>query len=204
MDRTRRSPAAASAYVWAGEGVIVFSRLVACAFLLAACAPARAETQPTPFGFADRWAVQPAAASTAQGGPQVTIEQALYLIRSSLLTLNDANRSGNYSVLRDLAAPEFQARNSAADLALAFSDLRARKFDLFGAALLAPRLSVPPNVNAGGMLRLSGTIPTRPLQIDFDLLFQNVGGSWRLHGLSVATPAAAVQAAPPQAEASKH
>ncbi|WP_342732736.1 hypothetical protein [Bradyrhizobium sp. B117] len=105
-------------------------------------------------------------------------------------------------MLRDLAAPEFQARNSAADLALAFSDLRSRKFDLFGAALLAPRLSVPPSVNANGMLRLSGNIPTRPLQIDFDLLFQNVGGSWRLYGLSVATPAAA-QPVPPQADASK-
>ncbi|MBB4260628.1 MULTISPECIES: hypothetical protein [unclassified Bradyrhizobium] len=172
--------------------------------LIAACAPMRAETQSPPSGFADRWAVQPAAAPTRQGGPQVTVEQALYLIRSSLLTLNDANRSGNYSVLRDLAAPEFQARNSAADLALAFSDLRARKFDLFGAALLAPRLSAAPNVNGRGMLRLSGTIPTRPLQIDFDLMFQDVGGSWRLHGLSVATPAAAAEATSPQAEASKH
>ncbi|WP_245448146.1 hypothetical protein [Bradyrhizobium nitroreducens] len=183
--------------------MVVSPRLAACLILMVACAPLRAETQSS-SGFADRWAVQPAAGSTGQGGPQVTIEQALYLIRSSLMSLNDANRSGNYSVLRDLAAPEFQARNSAADLALAFSDLRARRFDLFGAALLAPRLSMPPNVNARGMLRLSGTIPTRPLQIDFDLVFQNVGGSWRLHGLSVATPAAAAQAAPPQAEASKH
>jgi hypothetical protein len=32
------------------------------------------------------------------------------------LTLNDANRSGNYTVLRDLAAPDFQGRNTAADL----------------------------------------------------------------------------------------
>ena len=36
------------------------------------------------------------------------IEQAIYLIRSTLLTLNDANRSGNYTVLRDLA--DLQAR----------------------------------------------------------------------------------------------
>ena len=68
----------------------------------------------------------------------VSIEQALYLIRSTLLTLNDANRSGNYTVLRDLAAPDFQARNTAADLAQIFTDLRRRNFDLYGAALLAP------------------------------------------------------------------
>ena len=60
----------------------------------------------------------------------VSIEQALYLVRSTLLTLNDANLSGNYSVLRDLAAPDFQARNTAADLAQTFSDLRRRNFDL--------------------------------------------------------------------------
>ncbi|WP_143197764.1 hypothetical protein [Bradyrhizobium sp. AS23.2] len=62
---------------------------------------------------------------------------------------------------------------------------------------------IPPAVDSSGMLRLSGNIPTRPLQIDFNLLFQNVGGSWRLYGLSVATPAAAAQSVTPQAEASK-
>src|SRR5262249_39590129 len=59
----------------------------------------------------------------------VSIEQALYLVRSTLLTLNDANLSGNYTVLRDLAAPDFQARNTAADLGQTFSDLRRRNFD---------------------------------------------------------------------------
>jgi hypothetical protein len=57
------------------------------------------------------------------------IEQVLYLIRSTLLALNDANRSGNYSVLRDLAAPDFQAHNTSADLAQIFADLRRRNFD---------------------------------------------------------------------------
>jgi len=57
-------------------------------------------------------------------------------VRSTLLTLNDANHSGNYTVLHDLAAPDFQAKNSAADLAQSFADLRRRNFDLFAAALL--------------------------------------------------------------------
>jgi hypothetical protein len=59
-----------------------------------------------------------------QASLPVSTEQALFLIRSTLLTLNDANRSGNYTVLRDLAAPDFQARNTAADLSQSFSDLR--------------------------------------------------------------------------------
>ena len=120
----------------------------------------------------------------------VSLEQALYLIRSTLLTLNDANRSGNYTVLRDLAAPGFQAKNSAADLSRIFADLRNRRVDLFAVALLAPRLSTPPNLEKDGMLRLTGEFPTRPLRIRFDLLFQDVAKQWKLFGISVATPEA--------------
>lgn len=136
----------------------------------------------------------------------VGAEQALYLIRSTLLTLNDANRSGNYSVLRDLAAPDFQARNTAADLALGFSDLRRRNFDLFSVALAAPQLSTPPHLDPNKMLRLTGFFPTRPLQINFDLTFQNVSGHWRPYGISVATPQAPPEtaAAPPAASFRKN
>ncbi len=167
-------------------------RWAAALVLVMGCAPIQAEPQ---SGFAERWAVQPIAAATKKGAPPVSVEQALYLIRSSLLTLNDANRSGNYSVLRDLAAPDFQTRNSAADLALIFADLRARKFDLFAAALVAPSLTASPALDANRMLRLAGSFPTQPLRIDFNLLFQDVGGQWRLYGISVATPAAPQSAA---------
>ena len=138
-------------------------------------------------------------AHPAAVAPQVAVpvEQALYLIRSTLLSLNDANRTGNYTVLRDLSAPDFQAANTAADLAQNFSDLRRRKFDLFTVALAAPQLTAAPGLDSNGMLRLTGFFPTRPLQINFDLLFQNTGGQWRLFGISVATPQVAAQPEPP-------
>jgi len=129
----------------------------------------------------------------------VTTEQALYLIRSTLLTLNDANRTGNYTVLRDLAAPDFQARNTAADLGLNFLDLRRRNFDLYAAALLAPQFTAAPGLDQQGLLRLAGYIPTRPLEIKFDLTFQIVAGQWRLFAIAIATPEAAP--AQPQVEA---
>jgi hypothetical protein len=121
---------------------------------------------------------------------QVSVEQTLYLIRSTLLTLNDANRSGNYSVLRDLAAPDFQVRNTAADLAQIFADLRRRNFDLFATAVMAPQLAAAPALDAKHMLHVTGYFPTRPLQINFDLTFHVVGGQWRLFGIAVATPEA--------------
>jgi len=137
---------------------------------------------------------EPATTAAPQPALPVSLEQALYLIRSTLLTLNDANRSGNYTVLRDLAAPGLQTQNSAADLAQIFADLRRRKFDLFAVALTAPQLTAAPAVDADRMLRLTGFFPTRPLQIRFDLLYQNVAGQWRLFGISVATPEAQPQA----------
>ena len=105
-----------------------------------------------------------AASKTSRLSPAlpVSLEQALYLIRSTLLTLNDANRSGNYTVLHDLAAPDFQAQNSAADLGQSFSDLRHRNFDLYGVALLAPQFTEAPALDQNGLLRLAGYFPTPP------------------------------------------
>jgi hypothetical protein len=123
-----------------------------------------------------------------QPATPVSTEQTLYLIRSTLLTLDDANRSGNYTVLRDLAAPDFQTRNTAADLSQIFSDLRRRNFDLYGAALLAPQLTAVPALDQRGFLHLAGYFPTKPQQINFDLLFQNVANQWRLYGISISTP----------------
>ena len=91
-------------------------------------------------------------------------------------------------MLRDLAAPDFQARNTAADLSLSFTDLRRRNFDLYGAALLAPQLTAVPAFDQRGFLHLTGFFPTRPQQINFDLLFQDVANQWRLFGIAINTP----------------
>jgi hypothetical protein len=128
--------------------------------------------------------------NTGANASAVNTEQAQYLVRSALLTLNDANRSGNYTVLHDLAAPDFQARNSAADLAQSFADLRRRNFDLFAAAILAPQFTTPPGLDGSGKMRLTGIFPTQPLEISFDLVFQTVAGQWRLFAISVSTPEA--------------
>ena len=96
-------------------GVLAIGMLVA-----AASAQLYAQTQPsTPFS--ERWQELQPNNSKPQAQPrqkpEVGVAQALYLIRSTLLTLNDANRSGNYTVMHDLAAPGFREKNSAADLA---------------------------------------------------------------------------------------
>jgi hypothetical protein len=146
------------------------------------------QTKPSPMVRTAETAQPPG--KPIQTSPPVSPGQALYLVRSTLMMLDDANRSGNYTVLRDLAAPDFQARNSSADLAQSFFDLRRRKFELFAVALLTPQFSTDPSLDSNGRVRLMGYFPTRPQQIKFDLTFQSVGGQWKLFAISVATPEA--------------
>jgi hypothetical protein len=165
--------------------------LVACFCFLVAASLTCGAAQSAPQGQAPAAAGK--GAQTTQTTQAIGSQQALYLVRYILLAVNDANRSGNYTVLRDLAAPDFQAKNSPADLAQIFSDLRRRNFDLFAVAILEPQFTAPPSVDAAGKAHLTGFFPTRPLRISFDLTFEAVAGQWRLFAVSIATPNAPVE-----------
>lgn len=131
--------------------------------------------------------------------PAVDTLTAHRLVWSTLVALDQANVTGNYSVLRDLGAPGFQASNSAATLAGTFQALRAQNVDLTNCLIVAPAFQFPPVLVQGGMLRLRGSFPLRPTGIAFDMLFTNVAGQWRLFGLAVVPilPQASGATAPP-------
>ena len=107
------------------------------------------------------------------------------LIFSTLTALDQANSTGNYSVLRELAAPDFQRLNPAQKLAGIFSKYRDRHVVLAPVILYQPRLIEEPQLGPEGILHLKGFFPTRPLRIGFDLSYQLVDGSWRLMALSI-------------------
>jgi hypothetical protein len=127
----------------------------------------------------------------------------LMLVRSSLLALDQANKTGNYTVLRDLAAPGFQAANNAARLAEIFVKLRNDKVDLSGVAVIDPQLSLLPQIEASGMMHMAGFFPSVSSQVNFELVYAPVEGQWRLFGISVALGQAAPAAPDPAAPASK-
>jgi len=107
------------------------------------------------------------------------------LIWSAMAAVDQADQTGNYSVLRDLGAPGFQANNSAATLAQVFAGLRNQRVDLGYTLTVVPTLQFPPAIQQGGLLRIRGVFPLRPSAIGFDLLYQNVSGQWRIYGISV-------------------
>ncbi len=159
---------------------------------------------------AGSWLAQPALAQPkpppdqAQAAPhpaQIDRNGVLILIRSTLLAINQANETGNYTVLRDLAAPGFRDANTAARLAEIFASQRAQKLDLSGVAVLDPQLTVLPQIEANGLMRMAGFFPSVPAQVNFELLFAPVEGRWRMFGVSVnvgsSTPAAPAPPQPP-------
>jgi hypothetical protein len=133
------------------------------------------------------------AVAHAQQPADPAVGQAAYLVRTTIMSIHDANRSNNYSVLREMASPSLQATYAAADLAVLFSALRAKNFDLFTAASSSPQLTQPPLLTADGKMRVTGYFPTRPETIKFDLVFEAIGGVWRIADVGIAMVPAAVR-----------
>ncbi|MER9130035.1 hypothetical protein [Mesorhizobium sp. M0768] len=117
----------------------------------------------------------------------------LILVRGSLLALDHANKTGNYTVLRDLGAPGFQT-NNAAKLAEIFASHRNDGIDLGGVAVLEPQLTLLPQIESNGMLHMAGFFPSVPMQVNFELLFAPVERQWKVFGISVALSKAGPEA----------
>lgn len=136
---------------------------------------------PAGIGFASRLWQAPARSAAASQDDAV----ALYLVRSTLMALDDANRTGNYTVLRDLASPAFQATNPPARLAEIFAGHRQAQLDLSVASFSAPRWLQPPAVGNDRLLRLIGRFDQATPAIDFAIAFEPVAGAWRLYEIHV-------------------
>lgn len=107
------------------------------------------------------------------------------LIRTTIIALNQANATGNYSVLRDLAASGFQEANNPARLAEIFAQVRGRNLDLSPILFFEPKLVRPPAIQANGHLRLSGYFETLPERVSFDLAFERSEKDWKLFGIAI-------------------
>ncbi len=120
--------------------------------------------------------------------PRLAVPQAeelLGLIRSTVIALNQANQTGNYTVLRDLAAPDFRNGNDAARLGAIFQVLREQAIDLTPLLQISPEVTEAPAITQKGLLRLAGFFPTQPLRVNFDLSFQYWETRWRPYTISV-------------------
>ena len=155
-----------------------------------ACPPASAQ-QPAPSAKGQTRSGQPPLATaqpSAPAGPEMPDPYKLNLmIRSAVIALNHANKTGNYTVLQDLAAPSFRASNNSERLAQIFADLRQRNLDLTPILFFTPKLLRQPQILPNGILRLAGYFPTNPERVNFQLYYQMVNKQWRIFGIGVTT-----------------
>ena len=124
---------------------------------------------------------RPARAAAAPVPDELTLSKLLW---STMAAVDQANKTGNYSVLRDLGSTGFQANNNAASLAGVFAAIRTQRIDLSNTLLLAPTYEFRPAMIEPGILRMRGRFPLRPTAIGFDLIYEWQDG-WRLHGVSI-------------------
>ncbi len=124
------------------------------------------------------------------------IRFATFLARSTLSTLHDANRSGNYSVLRDLAAPQVQKGMSDAALADHFRRVRKARVRLGAALLHDPVFTTAPVIIGGKILWMRGHIPAGQEKVDFKIVFLKVGKTWQFIDIDIGGMAVSADAAP--------
>ena len=120
------------------------------------------------------------------------------LVWSTMAMVDHANRSGNYSVLRDTSASGFQIQNDPSRLAEIFAPIRALRIDLSNALIVAPTYTMGPSLLQADVFRVQGYFPLRPTPIFFDLYFQWEQGRWKLYGITVQPGSITQPVAPPQ------
>ncbi|MDY7098007.1 MAG: hypothetical protein SXU28_07705 [Pseudomonadota bacterium] len=107
------------------------------------------------------------------------------MIWSTVAAVDHANRSGNYSVLRDISAQAFQINYNPARLTEIFAGLRNSGLDLSSALLVPPTYYKAPQMMREDLFRVQGLFQLRPVSITFDMAFQWEQGRWKLAGIDI-------------------
>ena len=106
------------------------------------------------------------------------------LIRSTLMTFNDANMTGNYAVLLARSSKEFQSQFTPEKMAAAFAafrngtsieDVVTAEYDSFEKA----------KINSDGQLELAGVFKTDDLKVTYRLKYVQNDKVWKVSGITV-------------------
>jgi hypothetical protein len=107
------------------------------------------------------------------------------LIRSTLMTFNDANMTGNYSVLLAKAAPQFQAQFTAEKLAASFEQFRKSELYFEDVVTADYDSSEKAKLDTDGALLLVGVFKTDELTVKYKLRFAQTNKVWKVIGIDV-------------------
>jgi len=125
----------------------------------------------------------PAGATETQRVPSPTAQEVL--IKTSLLSLNDAIVSGNYTVLHTKLAKPFREQFGPDRLKQAFKSFADQKIDIAAISAAPPIATGDAQIDDRGALLLRGRFDVGRSRVSYELDFFLSEGEWKPLGLTV-------------------
>lgn len=107
------------------------------------------------------------------------------LIRTTLLTFNDANMTNNYTVMFARSSKQFQAQFNVEKMAAAFEAFRENKLFFEKVATADYDSSEKAKIDNDGALVLAGVFKTDDMQVKYSLRFVKDDDAWKMLGINV-------------------
>lgn len=107
------------------------------------------------------------------------------LIRTTLMTFNDANMTNNYAVMLARSSKQFQSQFTPDKMAAAFEVFRKNKLFFEEVATAAYDSSEKATIDKEGALVLVGVFKTDELQVKYNLRFVKNDDAWKMLGINV-------------------
>jgi hypothetical protein len=107
------------------------------------------------------------------------------LVKTTLLTFNDANVTGNYTVLHDKLSKPFHDQFDADKLKTGFKDFADKHVNF---AVIAAKPIIPTGdakIDSEGVLLLDGYFDTTPKKVKYQLKFIRSEGEWKAYAIKV-------------------
>ena len=116
-----------------------------------------------------------------------TTEAQEAIIKTSLLTFNDANMSGNYAVLNALGSKPFRDGLTPDKLKAAFKDFNEKQIDISAIVSAKAVATKPTAIDGDGVMVSEGYFDTPKMRVTYTVKTLMSDGKWRLLGINVKT-----------------
>lgn len=124
-----------------------------------------------------------ASEAVAQSQPLPTPLVEEVMVKTTLLTLNDANLTGNYEVMYAKMAKAFREKFGSDTLEQAFKAFAGRHIDVIAATPLVATHEA--RIDSNGALMLRGYFDTTPSRLNYALDYAISEGEWKLVAINV-------------------
>jgi hypothetical protein len=109
------------------------------------------------------------------------------LVKATLLSFNDANVTGNFTVFHAKLSKPFRQQFTPERLQETFKSFADQQIDFDVIAAYKPVYDPAVSVDSDGRLVVKGYFPTEPTRVLFDLAFIPSDGEWKLISIHVKT-----------------